>query len=75
MKFSPTLRRLLWSAAFLLALASPLCAADYFVAITGSDNNNGLTAARPFRNVARAALLATAPGDTCLLYTSDAADE
>ena len=64
MKFSPNLRRLLWSAALLLALASPLCAADYFVAITGSDNNNGLTAARPFRNIARAALLATAPGDT-----------
>ncbi len=48
----------------LLALASPLCAADYFVATNGNDNNNGLTAARPFRNVARAALLATAPGDT-----------
>ena len=42
----------------LLALASPLCAADYFVATNGNDNNNGLTAARPFRNVARAALLA-----------------
>lgn len=62
MKFSPALRRLLWFAAL---LTTPLCAADYFVAINGNDNaNNGLTAARPFRNIARAAILATAPGDT-----------
>lgn len=47
----------------LLVFSAPLHAADYFVATNGNDNNNGLTAARPFRTIARAALLAIAPGD------------
>jgi photosystem II stability/assembly factor-like uncharacterized protein len=66
MKFLPRLvpRSPLPLLFFLLAFASPLCATDYFVATNGNDNaNNGLTAARPFRNIARA-VTAALPGDT-----------
>jgi len=46
-------------------LCAPLRAIDYFVALTGNDNaNDGKSAAKPFRNIARAATVANAPGDT-----------
>ena len=49
--------------AALLGLVAPLRAVDYFVALTGSDNNDGKSAAKPFRNIAKAASVVNS-GDT-----------
>ncbi len=57
--------RICFTLSLALMAASPLAAAEYFVAPAGSDDAPG-TRARPFRTLGKAAALLQ-PGDTCFL--------
>jgi parallel beta-helix repeat protein len=55
----------------LLAASISLYATDYYIAVNGSDNNNGTSAKTPFQTIAKLNTLVLKPGDNILFKRGD----